>query len=201
MGNNRDAKRDALRTRLILAAESEIVDHGLQGLKARSVTTKAGCALGALYNAVSDLDGLVILVNSKTLTRLGDGLKLSVPVDARPEDAIQALAKAYVDFALSEPHLWFAAFNHRLPDGRDLPDWHQQEYILLITEIARPLAALLPDLSAEALARRAQTLFAAVHGVVQLSLNGQFVGAPRAHLAAEVHALVHSLTLGMTQSR
>ena len=61
MANNREAKRDALRMRLIDVAEGEIAEHSLRGLKARSVTTKAGCALGGLYNAVTDLDGLIML--------------------------------------------------------------------------------------------------------------------------------------------
>lgn len=197
MGNNKEAKRDALRSRLIEAGESELAEHGLSGLKARNVTAKAGCALGALYNAVSDLDGLVILINSRTLARLGNQLTQAVPNDAQPDAAIQSLALAYVDFALAEPNLWFAAFNHRLPDGQTLPDWHQQEFIALFSEIAAPLSQLLPDLSADALGRRAQTLFAAVNGVVQLSLNGQFAGSPKEYLADEVETLVSSLTRGM----
>lgn len=197
MANNREAKRDALRTRLIEAAESELAEQGLQGLKARNVTTKAGCALGGLYNVVTDLDGLVILVNSKTLARLGTKLREAVPADASAEHAIQFLAQAYVTFAIAEPNLWFAVFNHRLPDGRELPQWHQEEYMVLIENIAVPLAQLMPDLSSDALALRAQTLFASVHGVVQMSLNGQFAGSPRAHLMGEVKALVMAMTQGM----
>lgn len=197
MSDNRDAKRDALRTRLIEAAESELAEHGMQGLKARNVTKKAGCALGGLYNVVPDLDGLIILVNSKTLARLGGQLQDAVPSNASPQEAIQQLAQAYVIFAMAEPHLWFAAFNHRLPEGQELPLWHQEEYMILTQNIAMPLAKLVPDLSLQAAALRAQTLFAAVHGVVHMSLNGQFAGAPRDHLQAEIKALVTALTRGM----
>lgn len=200
LGDNREVKRDALRARLVKAAESEIAERGLQGLKARNVTTIAGCALGGLYNAVTDLDGLVILVNSRTLKRLGEKLRGTVPKDASPEQAIQALARAYVGFALSETNLWFAVFNHRLPDGQDLPQWHQEEYMVLIENIVTPLASLAPDLNSDALALRAQTLFASVHGVVQTSLNGQFVGAPREQLIGEVEALVAALTRGMKKA-
>ena len=200
MGNSREAKRDALRTRLIEAAESELAEHGLQGLKARNVTTKAGCALGGLYNVVADLDELVILVNSRTLARLGDQLRGAVPMDATPEQAIEGLAQAYVAFAIVEPHLWFTAFNHRLPDGQDLPQWHQEEYMALIGNIVAPLAKLVPDLPPDALALRAQTLFASVHGVVQMSLNGQFAGSPREHLMGEVSGLVAALAKGMKKA-
>ena len=197
MRNNRNAKRDALRTRLIEAAEEEIAAQGLAGLKARSVTQKAGCALGALYNAVSDLDGLIILVNSRTIKRLGENLAHASSNATLPEGALQALAAAYVDFALSDEKLWFAAFNHRLPDGADLPEWHQTEYLNLIQYLAKPLGQLLPNLPPDACTLRALTLFASVHGVVQLSLNGQFAGAPRDALRTEVKDLVGAISRGL----
>ncbi|MEM9342166.1 MAG: TetR-like C-terminal domain-containing protein [Pseudomonadota bacterium] len=200
MSNNTKTKRDELRQRLIDAAEDEIARLGMVGLKARSVTQTAGCALGALYNVVTDLDGLIILVNSRTIKRLSDKLDEAGRTAKTPEGALKALATAYVQFALSERNLWFAAFNHRLPDGQDLPDWHQAEYLALITHLTHPLGALLPGLSTETLALRAQTLFASVHGVVQLSLNGQFAGAPREVLQDEVQALVEALSLGLRSS-
>ncbi|WP_298860683.1 TetR-like C-terminal domain-containing protein [uncultured Sulfitobacter sp.] len=187
--------------RLIEAAESEIAEHGLQGLKARNVTTKAGCALGGLYNVVTDLDGLIILVNSKTLARLGDTLKEVVPHDAAADQAIQSLAQAYVAFAMAETNLWHAVFNHRLPENQELPQWHQKEYMVLIENIVKPLHEMFPDLVGDALALRAQTLFAAVHGVVQMSLNGQFAGSPREYLSQEVKALVGALVRGIEKGR
>ena len=74
MSNNREKKREDLKERLTTAAEALIIEHGLGGLKARDVTQRAGCALGAIYNAVADLDELVMRVNSRTLQRLGAAL-------------------------------------------------------------------------------------------------------------------------------
>lgn len=196
-----NSKRDELRTRLIEAAEEEIAELGLSGLKARRVTQKAGCALGALYNAVSDLDGLIILVNSKTIHRLGARLEAAAQNAKTPEATLQALSATYVTFAMSERNLWFAAFNHRLPDGQHLPDWHQREYLDLIKHLAQPLADLLPTLDADAIGQRAQTLFASVHGVVHLSLNGQFVGAPLETLPGEVSNLVKAISVGLDTNR
>ncbi|KAG1647409.1 hypothetical protein GQR58_030623 [Nymphon striatum] len=169
MTNKTDKKREDLRKRLIDAAESAIRDGGLRGLKARDVTTKAGCALGGLYNAVQDLDQLVML----------------------------ALAATYVDFALDNTALWSAVFNHRLPAGSEVPDWHKADYPVLIAEIIAPLSLLRPDLPPDALQLRAQTLFASVHGVVQLAIHGRFVGAPLSMLKSEVAALVDAMTRGI----
>lgn len=197
MTSKTDKKREDLRQRLIDAAEIAIAQHGLRGLKAREVTAHAGCALGALYNAVEDLDQLVMLVNSRTLGRLGANLQKAVGPDASPTEAMQALAGAYVDFALNDTALWSAVFNHRLPEGAEVPDWHKAAYPVLIAEIIAPLGKLRPDLGPDALRLRAQTLFASVHGVVQLAIHGRFVGVPLTELKSEVAALVDAMTRGI----
>ncbi len=196
MGSKSESKREALRVRLVDAAEARIAAQGLRGLKARDVTADAGCSLGALYNSVEDLDRLVILVNSRTLNRLGDVLRDAVVVDVTPTETIQSLARAYIDFAVNNSRLWSAIFFHRLPDDVEIPDWYKKEHAVLIEQIIAPLAAMRPDLGLEALRLRAQTMFAAVHGVVQLSFHGRHVGTPPECLASEVEALVDALTRG-----
>ena len=196
METKRKANRADLRKRLIDAAEGRIATQGLKGLKARDVTADAGCALGALYNAVQDLDQLVILVNSRTLARLGDALRKAVCEDATPTEKMQALGRAYVDFALNHTRLWSAIFFHRLPEGVEFPDWYKTEHVVLIEQLIEPLAEMRPDLAPKALRLRAQTLFASVHGVVQLSLHGRFVGTPIESLASEVHALIEAMSRG-----
>ncbi|WP_330629308.1 TetR/AcrR family transcriptional regulator [Thioclava sp. FTW29] len=190
---NKDAKREDLKQRLITAAEDQIREHGLGGLKARAVTAQAGCALGALYNAVEDLDMLVLHVNSKTLARLGQELAQAVRPDMTAKAALLALAHAYVAFATQNERLWIALFEHRLPEGRDIPDWHKQDHEQLIAQINGPLSQLVPGLSGDQLSMRGRTLFAAVQGVVHLSFKGRFVGVPREHLQSEVAALVTAL--------
>ncbi len=195
--NNREQQRDDLRNRLIAAAEHQLADGGLAGLKAREVTAEAGCALGGLYNAFDDLDRLILHVNLRTLARLGQALRDAVPMGAAADRKMLALAQAYVTFALGNRKLWAALFDHRLPEGVETPDWYLAAHSVLIAEIAPPLAALRPDLSTEDLMLRSKTLFAAVHGVVQLSLQGRFIGAPLERIESEVAALVTAMTRGL----
>ncbi|MGB7269846.1 MAG: TetR/AcrR family transcriptional regulator [Albidovulum sp.] len=197
MRNKRAAKKEDLRARLIDAAEAQIVEKGLSGLKAREVTEAAGCALGALYTAFDDIDQLILQVNSRTLARMGVALQeATVGGGTGPGDRLAALALGYVDFALGNLMLWKTVFNHRLPEGVMIPDWHREEHEVLIREIVGPLAQLRPDLGPEMLVQRAKTLFAAVHGVVHLALQGRFVGIARAELKPEVLALVALMVRG-----
>jgi AcrR family transcriptional regulator len=189
-----DRKTD-LRNRLIAAAEAEIAEKGLLGLKSRDVTQRAGCALGAIYNAVADLDELVMRVNSRTLDRLGAALAPASDAGS-PEAVTLALADAYAAFALANRRLWSALFEHRLPEGVDMPDWHRQEHEVLIARIGAPLHRLRPDLGEDAVRLRVRTLFGAVHGVVHLALQGRLVGVPEPLLRQEVAALVSALVAG-----
>lgn len=196
MSEKTDARRADLRDRLILAAERQIREGGLPGLKARNVTAEAGCAVGALYTVVEDLDELVMRVNARTLARLGQALTAAAQGQKGPEAVLHALAQTYVTFALQDHPLWSALFDHRLPVGAQIPDWHVQDHAVLIQEIMGPLAELQPTLAPESLLMRARSVFAAVHGVVQLATDGRFVGVPRDRLAAEVEAVVGLLVAG-----
>lgn len=195
----KDRKAD-LRTRLIEAAEAEIAEKGLLGLKARDVTQRAGCALGAIYNAVADLDELVMRVNSRTLERLGAALAPASSAGS-PEAVTLALADAYAVFALENRRLWSALFEHRLPEGVEMPDWHRQEHEVLIARIVAPLRQLRPDLPEDEVRLRVRTLFGAVHGVVHLALQGRLVGVPEPQLRQEVAALVGALVVGARFAR
>lgn len=198
-GADKDRKTD-LRTRLIDAAEVEIAEKGLLGLKARDVTQRAGCALGAIYNAVADLDELIMRVNSRTLERLGAALAPASDAGG-PEAVTLALADAYAVFALENRRLWSALFEHRLPEGIEMPDWHRQDHEVLIARIIAPLQSLRPDLPDQDIRLRVRTLFGAVHGVVHLALQGRLVGVPEPLLRQEVAALVGALVLGAKIAR
>src|ERR1700682_6818630 len=67
-------RRSKLRDKLILAAERSIRTAGLAGLKPRELARDIGCANGAVYNLVADMDELILLVGARTLARLDASL-------------------------------------------------------------------------------------------------------------------------------
>jgi len=115
-------KRDALREKLIEAAENRMKVNGLTGLRARDVTKDAGCALGGLYTAFGDLDDLVLHINARTLDRLSAALDEAVG-DHSPEEALLAIALEYAKFAKANRPLWDALFDHKSAKDESTPDW------------------------------------------------------------------------------
>lgn len=195
MAGKREIVRLELTRNLLDAAEKRISKQGLDALRARDVTNDAGCGLGTIYKCFADLDDLIIHVNSATLSHLKQALTEASERLADPIDVLKALAFAYVEFAQGNYQLWRALFEHRLPEGQQVPDWYQQENTALLDFITQPVSALEPDLTDLQLASRSRTLFAAIHGVVSISLEGRFVGLEGSVLKDEIGELVERMAV------
>lgn len=196
MTGKREALRHELTQRLLEAAAARMEQYGLDGVTARDVTTDARCGLGTIYKCYRDLDELILHVNSHTLKRLDAALAASVRLTDDPATRLVRLALAYLDFALENINAWSALFKHRTPTGWPVPDWHVEEHRALFQHVCQPLAVIDPALSEQHLIIRARTIFAAVHGIVALSIEGKFVGLERDVVSIELEAVVGALIRG-----
>ena len=186
------AKKDALRAKLIEAAEKRMTADGLTGLRARDIAKDAGVALGGIYTAFGDLDELVLHVNARTLDRLNGALQSTATL--APRETLLAIALEYARFARANRPLWDALFDHKVDGG--VPDWFREHQRALMVHIVRPLATLQPDLPDATLHLRARTYFSAFHGIVTISLQGRFVGLPGDTLEAEIERFVGVILRG-----
>lgn len=196
MAGKREAQRQALKDRLFEAARARIEQQGLGNLRARDLTTDAGCALGGLYSAYEDMDDLVLQVNAATLRSLGASLEEAATSDAEPAERLVSLSLNYLDFARSHMNLWSAIFDHRMQNGREIPSWYNEEQKVLFAHIGKSLLALQPDMAMEDLSIRVRTLFAAVHGIVSIGLREKIIGLPQDKIASEVEAIIRLLVRG-----
>src|SRR5258707_7898404 len=106
-------RRQRLRDALISAAEWTIETHGLSGLKARALAFQVGCAVGAIYNVVTDLDDLIIAVNSRTLAALERDLAAAerasdAAQEAAPVDRLVPLGTNYLPVPTAHRVRWGA---------------------------------------------------------------------------------------------
>lgn len=191
-------RREKLRLDLIQAAERMIATRGLAGLKTRDLAREIGCANGAVYNLVADVDELVLRVGSRTLRRLDEALSAAVGAgDPAPQEMLVRIAIAYCDFAAENLELWRALFEHRMEADKALPDWSIDDQLQLFRHIHAPLAALLPKRSPDELGITARSLFSAVHGMVALGLEQRLVAVPLPALRKEIAGLVRAMIDGL----
>ena len=191
-------RREKLRSALILAAERMIAGRGLAGLKTRDLAREIGCANGAVYNLVADIDELILRVGSRTLHRLDEALSAAEGAgESSPQEALVRIAIAYCDFAADNLQLWRALFEHRMGAGKVVPDWSVEDQMRLFRHIYQPLATLFPKRSREELGITARSLFSAVHGMVALGLEQKLVAVPLPALRKEIAGVVRAMIDGL----
>jgi AcrR family transcriptional regulator len=191
-------RREKLRDALIRAAERSIAAKGLAGLKTRELAREIGCANGAVYNLVEDMDELILVVGSRTLQRLDVSLtEAEGNGPASPGETLVRIALAYCDFAAENIGLWRALFEHQMAPGKPIPDWAIDEQMELFRHIYRPLAVLFPSRSAAELSVTARSLFSAVHGMVLLGLEQKLIAVPIDALRAEIAIMVRAMVSGL----
>jgi AcrR family transcriptional regulator len=200
-------RREKLKSALVSAAERMIEAHGLAGLRARALALRAGCAVGAIYNVVTDLDDLVMVVNARTLQALERYLRETGAISDAPPAPDQVVARltsmalAYLDFAARNTMRWRAVFDHRLANGRELPAWYLEDQRRLFEYIEGPLKTLQPEAAPEARLLMARSLFSAVHGVVLLGLEEKLQRIPLPILREQLTLVVGALGRGLAAPR
>ena len=193
-------RREQLKEALTAAAARMIAEQGLSGLKARALADEAGCAVGAIYNVVADLDELILHANARTLAALEKALTAATTSGQGPDWAIEQLVKlalAYLEFAVPHRRQWQALFDHRIARGESPPDWYQRDLERLFGYIEQPVAELQPDTSPTRRALLARSLFSAAHGLVALGLEEKLQFIPLPSLREQVTTIVTALGYGL----
>lgn len=173
MGRRSDHSRPELRALAIRAAQQLLVDGGLDGLKVRPLAAAIGYAPGTLYNLFGNLDDLILEINASTLERLRGRVEAAAAPETDPEAALLAMARAYIAEVRENPGLWSAVFEHRIGEGRPLPDWYQAQVARVFEPVESGLAPLFEAEDGPACRRAARVLWSSLHGMTSLFPAGK----------------------------
>jgi AcrR family transcriptional regulator len=106
--------------RILSAAKAVLESDGFDGLTIRRVARRAELSPMALYRHFADKDALL---NALMEDGLAAWEKIVRGIRARDSlEWLEALAEAYLDFALTQPHRFDAAFFLPAPAARRFPD-------------------------------------------------------------------------------
>lgn len=195
MAGKVEARKAALREKLIDLAEARIEAEGLAALRARDLAREAGCAVGAIYTHFDDLHALTLEVNGRTFVRLGAvvGAAVEEAAGQEPNDRLIAMSHAYLGFAAEHPKLWRALFDVEMRSDGPVPDWYAAAMARLFRFISEPLAEIFPHYEARDLDLMTRTLFSSVHGVVLLGLENRISGVPGEQLRTMIRLLLEQV--------
>ncbi|MDW9478688.1 TetR family transcriptional regulator [Sinorhizobium meliloti] len=188
---------EARSERIVDAAEAQIAASGVGSLTARAVAEAAGCSTGLIYRNFGDLDGLILRANSRFIAKLDAELGKAAIPDASVADRYVALALTYLRFGLKHRRQWAALFEHRMPGGQPLPEWHLEEHMRLFRHVAGPMAELAPSMTERERNALARTIYSSVHGIVSLSIETRLGQVPVPDLEEQLVLFVRALVRGL----
>ncbi len=199
MARRSDHSREEIRDMALAAAERIFVEEGLEGLSARKIAGRIGYTVGTLYLVFENLDELILHVNARTLDNLYSALReASTESIASPEARVLALARAYIGFASRYPRQWSALYEHRLPEGVELPEWYREKVahsFALVEETIRPLVK-----GPKNVGPVARALWAGVHGICLLGLTDKLDIVGESSVPVLVETLVANFLKGLASS-
>jgi AcrR family transcriptional regulator len=166
-------------------------ESGETAFSLRAVARRAGVSPAAPYRHYADREALVSAVAAVGYRELAERLAAAHPSPSTPEQ-LAAVAIAYVSFALERPALFRIMFGEpcdRDHDERVAATAAVSVYVRAIVERAFPQA------DAEALAT---AVWALVHGLAFLHLDGKLDAAKPSVVADRVNGAIQALLTATT---
>jgi AcrR family transcriptional regulator len=161
-----------LRQKVLKASLALIEEGGLDRLSMREVARKAGVSHQAPYHYFGDREAILAAIAGEGFSKLGQSLaRAAAQAGAEPVAAVEAMGRAYVEFALRNPAYFQAMFRadavplDRYPDARKLED---AAFGKLVEEIGQAFV----NHPAEVRQAIATACWAMVHGLATLILEG-----------------------------
>ncbi len=173
MARRSDHSREQIKQMALLAGEDIVAEYGSTALTARRLASNIGYTVGSLYLVFENLDDVTLQVNARTLDKLSFELDQVVSNHTEPQRCIGQLARAYIQFASNNPHLWNMVFEHRNDKDKEIPEWYQKRINSLFQRVENQFAKLIPNHSPDQNALAARALWSGVHGNCVLALTGK----------------------------
>nr|WP_152893765.1 TetR/AcrR family transcriptional regulator [Streptomyces adustus] len=176
-----------MRAACLRAARELLEEDGSAGLSLRAVARRAGVSATAPYRHYADRDALVSAVAAQGYRELAEHLSAAHPAPSTPDD-LAAVAVAYVQFALEHPALFRAMFAEPC-------DPTSEERVAATAVISEYVRTIVRDAfpGADDTGALATTVWALVHGLAFLHLDGKLDSSTPEVVAEQVRAAVFAL--------
>ncbi|CAL9330479.1 hypothetical protein SUDANB105_00062 [Streptomyces sp. enrichment culture] len=176
-----------LRAACLRAARELLEEDGSAGLSLRAVARRAGVSPTAPYRHYADRESLVSAVAAEGYRELATHLAAAHPAPSTADD-LAAVAVVYVQFAIDHPALFRAMFAEPC-------DPTSAERVAATAVITEYVQGIVRDAfpGADDAGALATTVWALVHGLAFLHLDGKLDSSRPEVVADQVRASVHAL--------
>jgi AcrR family transcriptional regulator len=196
MGRRGEHGLELIKEMAIEAAEKLVMAGGIDELRTRKVAAAIGYTPGTLYLVFKDLNDLVLQMNGRTLDKLNAALAAAAEGKKDDLKAIQAICRAYLAFAETQPALWSLLFERHWGEGFERPDWYQAKKVDCFKPLAERIQSLGIASSPKEVAELTRTLWASIHGTCVLREDDKLAQAGAAESAKLLDLQVDLLLRG-----
>jgi AcrR family transcriptional regulator len=171
---------------LVRAAMELLEESGENALSLRAVARRAGVSPAAPYRHYADREALVSAVAAVGYRELAERLTAAHPSPSTPEQ-LASVAIAYVQFALERPALFRIMFGEPCDHDNDERVAATEAVSLYVRAIVE---RTFPQADTEAMAT---AIWALVHGLAFLYLDGKLDATTPSVVADRVTAAIHAV--------
>ncbi|MBS0538349.1 MAG: TetR/AcrR family transcriptional regulator [Proteobacteria bacterium] len=172
MARRSDHSREELADLIVQAARKLVARGGRRAVTARAIAGEIGYAPGSIYNAVGDIDLVLLRVSVEVIHALADRLDAVAQESqsmTQPLQRVLAVAEAYMRFVTANHLLWAGVMEPGL-SRKQAPDWYSAARLRLIQRTNDVLVPFFDD--ADDRSRAAVALWAGLEGVAALEVSG-----------------------------
>ena len=172
MGRRSDHSRAELEELILAEGHRLMAEVGYPRFSAREVAKRVGYSVGTIYNLFGSNHRLILAINSRTFLMWAAAMRERLTEN--PSDRIAVLVDGYFRFASENPNLWMAIYEHRTPEGEELPERYRKQRGELTGMVEAEIARVLPETALGKAPPLARSLVATVHGHCVFTLTGTF---------------------------
>ena len=166
MARRSEHSLEEIKTMVLDAAETLVIEEGYAALTARNIAREIGYTVGSIYMVFTNMADLVLHINARTL----DAIAAQLQQVQDGKESIELLALVYLNYADQNYKRWRTVFDYRWPADAEMPGWYQEKIDAVFAQLEARFAQLLPELAEADRKRAARALWCGVHGVCALSL-------------------------------
>jgi len=165
---------EQIKNMVLIAAEDLIVQGGLPQLRVRNIAAKIGYTVGSIYMVFESMDDLILQIKGRSLDAITE--EMDQIQCSHPEHCLEELAGVYIRYASQNLNRWSMVFEHRFPEGMEVPSWYQKKLDNFYGKFETYFAILYPELSPAQHRQTALAFLGGIHGVCVLMLTTQLGG-------------------------
>jgi AcrR family transcriptional regulator len=176
--NLSDADVAMFRARICAVAERLFAERGPAAVTMRELTRELGVSAMTPYRYFKDKDSILAAVRANAFDGFAAALEQASRTPGNAAERADAVGRAYLDFAFSQPHAYKLMFDLSQPDEQRFPDLVRAGQRARLTMTGYMDALVSGGFLAGDPEMLGQIFWATVHGLIVLHLAGKLKPKP-----------------------